>query len=331
MADRDQDADTITVTRAEWEALQRDRLLHDTEREVVRRVKQHFAWVAIIVAGIGLIGVQALGHYLISTQLSPQIENARTAAAKADAEASLASEVIGEMRESAQQARQDAQDALKKAQNESGKAERLINAIDDRIQAVDRKLSTIEANAENVRTQYQTSFKTLDTRLNQLAEAVPQAAMEQRSLRKAAESELEQLKENSAYQIHVTVLGETQPDIEKKLIGLFRNEGFKVSESSGPFAWAYAPDAQGRRTTDQTAKTQFQSNFFDDTPVVDDRVHILYSEKGKQKVRKIQQLIADNTTLSVRMRAEPDGKFVVGDIQIVFGNQTYWDRLAARQ
>jgi hypothetical protein len=279
----------VSVPQEEWESMRQKMALTEMEELVVKRVKRHFAWVAIIGAIAGLAGINAVGYALISEQLAPELTNVRKATAKANAEATLASQTLSTMNITVAKAKADAELSLENANAQNARIGMLQKGLETRAIDLDNRFRSISADSNNVRAQLETTFKELDSRLESLAANVPTARAEQTALKAA--STLDLFQENSAYEIHFSVFGNTHVVGLIDIIEYFGKRGFKITGND-------LPKSTG----------QFASQI--------GTIQIAYTEKGKEK---LDYIVAEIKKISdfdvIPDRAQYAGN-LVGDIQI---------------
>ena len=138
------------------------------------------------------------------------------------------------MRSAVVQAEEEAGISLKQAAKQREMVSKIIDKLSDKATELDNRVNSIQANAENVRDQLDQSFSALDERLTKLADEVPQAAAEQKILREVSGVKLDEFKENSEYEIHFAVYGNTEIPKLPNLMEHFRNIGFKVTGTPNP-------------------------------------------------------------------------------------------------
>ncbi|WP_135078229.1 hypothetical protein [Terasakiella sp. SH-1] len=279
-------------------------MLARMEEAVVGRVKRHFAWAAIIVAVLGVIGINATGYVLVSEQLKPQLEQARNATAKANAEAEIASTSMAEVNKAIKKAKQDAEAALLKAQEQTKKSQALIEKIDEEAKELDKKFNRVKtdsnrvkAYSENVRLQLEASFDEVNQRLDSLVKSVPTAEKEQEEIK--ASSKIDSFKANSEFEVYFSINAakEAIPFIADAATEL-KNLGYKVTGDED-----YSPDSIGKYATVNS-------------------IHIAYMKSGIEKLHNIKEILLKHSEWKVQVNASPrdieNGDLpLVGDIQIV--------------
>ncbi len=262
-------------------------MLREMEQKLGSSLQRRFWYIFIVVAVLSFFGIQGLTFVFLNQQLSPQIDNAKSATITAETE-------IKNVRNKMDEVIKESDGAQKKVTASLKEAEDLLIDLKTRADSLDTRFKGIEASSANIRAQLELQITQLENRLLKLAEAVPvpEIQTEQKALVKEDETKLNEFKTNSLIQVHMYSYGNVVFAESEKVYEKLTQAGFK------------------------STLTKLNEKIPNWTGMQSNQAKIAYVEKGRHKTTIITELIAENTDLNVIIKPEVLDDRFIGDIQL---------------
>ncbi|NKB56937.1 MAG: hypothetical protein GKS00_11430 [Alphaproteobacteria bacterium] len=234
MSDTNASPKKIEIPEDELYRLRLEDMLRELEEKLASRLKHRFTFVIASVAVLSFFGIQGLASVFINEQLDPQIDKARSAAAKLDAEASVVARQSGEALTLAKQAHDEAKRALELVKTQGTNVQNLLNELknkadhfDTRFSKFDIQFKNIRSLSENVRSQLEVTNTSLKVRITELSKAVPETTSQIANLENESKNKLSEFKQNSQYLVDINY--DSTRKTESLLVTEFLRElGYRV-------------------------------------------------------------------------------------------------------
>lgn len=153
---------TIEISEEHFLSLKKEEMLREMADTLEERLKKRLAVLLAVIAVLSFFGIQGIAALFINQQLSPQIEKAKDATAKINAESALVSRRSVELLKAAELAKADAKSALDLAREQSKEVKELMKILGERASSLDKRLLDVSNSSKILEERIKEQKRTLE-------------------------------------------------------------------------------------------------------------------------------------------------------------------------